>query len=369
MISALTTVRLSALPVLLVLCAAGWSASRAETVPSPEQVLAAGIHAGDVTAMRLPPGGWWDDGPEFNGRLDNPETELVFFVVKHVVGKPDDDPAAVDTALSLFSDAAASAAAFKARADDDKQRYGELAPGPKVGDQSRYMRQAASGSEKASSSLRFRFGRYLARIDVSGKAAPVPDATLAKLAKTVVARLTRLEAGKLPAPALPELAKALPEADGEIGPVMGSASGPSDWWSWVWRTDGARLVVSAKLRALLHAGVGKAEPVVRIYGLRAQPDNLVAVTIMPFSRDALASQYLKEDHKEDPKRSMAADDDTEIVVRQLDPEVGKTYYATFRRGRYIAEVDCFAPYADTAPACEGAVRAMAERVAKRVPPR
>ena len=85
----------------MLLCLGSVSASE---TPTPEQVAAAGVQASDLEKIKLAPGGWWNDAPEFNGRLYTslgpPPVEV--FVMTHVFGLPDNDPSGVATALSLL---------------------------------------------------------------------------------------------------------------------------------------------------------------------------------------------------------------------------------------------------------------------------
>lgn len=337
-----------------------------QSVPSPEQLLTAAIHADDIADIN--PGGWWNDVPEFNGKLE-PDTgpDAITFVVAHVFGKPDDGPAEVATALHLYAKAAAAADAFDTSAETDKRDYGEVIDGPKVGDQSRYLHQAADSEHEGGVALRFRFGRYLARIDIGGDASTMAPDRLAALGKIVIDRLGRIDAGKLAAPVMPELAKALPPADSAFKPVMGTAAVSSAVWAWIWSTQTSALVVSSRLRAMLKDGVRDAAPVLRRYGLAANPSDVAEIIVMPFRNVNAAARYLAETKREDARRAAIANDESDIVVAPPIPDVSPAYRADLHVGRYIAEVTCFAPFAPTSSACETAVKDLAERVKKTLP--
>lgn len=338
------------------------SSTRATTAaPSTEQLLAAAVHAHDVQRLLRSPGGWWDDQPEFNDRLDPALGKtLVFYVVSHVFGRPDSNPSDVDTAVDLYSSASAAAAEFASLIGSDRQGFGALVTGPAVGNRSRYLQRAAGHGNDVGSTVRFQVGRYLVRVTVAGKAAPVSTAVLAGIARAVAARLLQLDAGKLPSPPLPKIAQRLPEADATFGPILGSAVATSDWW--VWRMRGSEYVVSPKLRALVRAGMGDQLGVFRVYRFAAHPDNVVTVTLMPFLNAAFASRYAAESLRESGGASAT---DTKVVV--TPPHGADMGYTTnFRDGRYGVAVTCWSPFGKTTPACAGAVRAMAQHVSSKL---
>ena len=333
---------------------------------APEQLLAAALHAADLAKVN--PGGWWDDAPEFNGKLEpDSDADNVTFVIAHVFGKPDTAPAEIATSLHLYTKAAAAADEFAATADADKKDYGETVDGPKTGDQSRYLRQAADSEHEGGVALRFQFGRYLARIDVGGDAAAMTPDQLAALGKIVIDRLTQIDAGKLAAPALPDLAASLPPADAEFKPVLGTATLSSQAWSWVWSSQASSLIVSGRLRALLKDSVRGETPVLRRYGIAGNATNIAEVTLMPFKSGEAAGRYLADAKREDARRAAIANDEGDVTVSPPIPDVAPAYRGDLRVGRYVAEVTCFAPFAPTAATCEKAVRDLAGRVKKLLP--
>jgi hypothetical protein len=337
-----------------------------QPAPSPEQLLAATLRAADLTSDQ--PGGWWDDAPEFNDRLEpDSGADAVTAVTAHVFGKPDTAPAEVATSLHLYAEAAAAANGFDATAGTDKADFGAVADGPKIGDQSRYLRQAADGEHGGGAALRFQFGRYLARIDVGGDASTIAADRLAALGKIVVGRLSALDAGTLDAPALPELAAALPPADTAFTPVLGTAALSSETWSWIWSNQRSSLVVSGRLRAVLRDGVDGETAVMRRYGLAANSSHVAEVTLMPFKSGDAAGRYLVEIKREDARRDAIANDEGDVTVISPIPDVSPAYRADLRVGRYVAEVVCLAPFAPTSSACETTVRDLAERVKKSLP--
>jgi hypothetical protein len=334
--------------------------------PSPEQLLAASVHADDLVGVN--PGGWWDDAPEFNGRLEpDSAPDLVTFVMSHVFGRPDVAPAEVATALRLYGRAASAADAFDATADTDKKDYGESVDGPKIGDQSRYLHQAADGEHEGGVALRFRFGRYLARIDVGGDASTMTIDRLAALGKIVADRLGQLEAGKLAAPSLPDLAASLPPADDNFKPVFGTATLASQAWGWAWSTQTSSLIVSGRLRQMLRDSVRNESPVMRRYGLATSANAIAEVTVMPFKNADAATRYLVQAKREDARRAAIANTEGDIMVAPPIPDVSPAYRADLRVGRYIAEVTCSAPFAPTPAACATSVKELAERAKKKLP--
>lgn len=344
------------------LAASAW----AQPAPSPEQILAATIHADDL--VKVDPGGWWDDVPEFNDELDaSGGADTTTFVMTHTFGRPDDAPAEVATGIRVYAKPAAAADAFDASLAGDKQDYGEVIDGPKEGDQSRYLHQAADSQHEGGVALRFRFGRYLVRIDVGGDASTMAPDRLAALGKTVIDRLGQIDVGKFAAPALPDLVKALPPVDDSFGPIMGTATFAPQSWAWIWSSQNSALVVSGRLRALLAGDARSEPPVMRRYGVSALPNNIAEVAVMPFRSAETASRYLSETKREDARRSAITDNEGDVDVSPPIPDVSPAYRADVRSGRYIAEVTCFAPFAPTSSGCEKAVKDLAERTKKLLP--
>lgn len=335
-----------------------------QTAPRPEQLLAAAIHASDLAQVN--PGGWWDDVPEFNDRLE-PDANAETLVIAHVFGRPDDGPAEVATSLRVYAKSAAAADQFGAALAADKQDYGEIVDGPKVGEQSRYLHQAADSQHEGGIALRFQFGRYLVRIDVGGDASTMAPDDLAALGKLVLDRLSQIDAGKLAAPALPDLAKALPPADDAFTPAIGTATFAPQAWAWIWSSQNSALVVSARLRGLLTQTVKDERPVMRRYGVAAIPNNIAEVAVMPFRTADAAGRYLTEAKREDPRRAAITNNEGDIDISPPIPDVSPAYRADIRVGRYVAEVTCFAPFAPTSSACDAAVKALAERAKKLLP--
>ncbi|HEY5209211.1 MAG TPA: hypothetical protein VIJ42_07185 [Stellaceae bacterium] len=346
--------------------------ARAAPAPTPELLLAAALHAKDVMEANIEPGGWWDDMPEFNDRLE-PDTrsDMLGFVTAHVFGKPDEAPAEIATSLHLYETPDGAAAAFAATADGDQQDYGATFDGPKVGDQSRYMRQPADDQHGGGTALRFQAGRYLARIDVGGKAAAIAADRLAALGRIVAARLGEIDAGTLTAPTAPALAQYLPPADAAFQPVLGTATVSSQSWGWIWSNQNAALVVSPRLRALLRERTPGDGPVTRRYRVTASPNNVADLTLMAFRDARAAAQYLTEIKREDPRRAAAgagiSTDSGDITVSPPIPDVASAYRADLVAGRYVAEISCFAPFAPTAATCATAVKELAARVKPLLP--
>ena len=343
------------------------SMAGAQESPSPEKLLAAGLNAQDVRSANLSPGGWWDDEPEFDGRLDpSSSPQLQDLVGTHVFGQPDDDPTDVGTMLSVFPDAKASAADFARRARSDKSDFGGTVDGPKVGDQSRYMRHAADKHRPAGASLRVRRGRYMFRIDANGPAAAVTQETLADLGRIVIDRLMRLDSGELAAPPLPEVAAALPDADAEFRPVMGTASQSGDVWVWVWSPQTKHLVASPRLRSLLHDGIGEGAGAMRRYGLAAHPREVVEVTVMPFLRPDAAAAYVAAMQDNDRPLAKTAVGGPLWFLPPMLPSMTGSYWTRVQHGRYVAEISCQAPYGKVSPDCRRALRDMVARLDPRL---
>jgi hypothetical protein len=341
-------------------------AAAQQTPPAPEQLLASTIHADDLA--KLDPGGWWNDVAEFNDRLDpGGGADEVTSVTAHVFGKPDNAPAEVATSLQLYAKAAAATDAFDATAADDARDDGAIVDGPKVGDQSRYLYQAADSEHEGATALRFRFGNYVARIEVGGAASTIKRDQLAELGRMVLSRLRQLDAGKLAVPALPDLAHDLPAADPALPRVLGTATPSSEALSWIWSKQNAALVVSNRLRMLLKEGAGNEQPVLRRYTLAASPTNVADIVVIPFRAPQAASRFLSESKREDARRAAVAYDEGDVKVAPPIPDVAPAYRADIRVGRYVAEVTCLAPFAPTSSVCAAAVKDLAARAMKSLP--
>lgn len=341
------------------------AAAAQQATPSPEQLLAATLHAGDLSGVG---GGWWDDAPEFNDRLEpDAGADLRGFVMAHVYGKPDESPAEVATGIHLYAQPAAARDAFAASSATDQEDFGGTFGGPKVGEQSRYLRQAADAGHEGGVALRFRYSRYLVRIEIGGDPSSLPPTQLAKLGTIVVERLSRLEAGKLPAPALTALAQMLPPADVMFTPVLGTAELSPHSWAWVWNDRAGRLVISWHLTGILRDNVKNEAPVLRRYGLATSRSTIAELTVMPFDTAAAAQAYLADAKHEDARRSGLTEQEGEIVVSPPISDIAPAYRGDIRVGRYVAEITCYAPFAPTPAACGGAVMELAERVKKTLP--
>jgi hypothetical protein len=338
-----------------------------QTTPTPEQLLAATLHAGDLSGIG---GGWWDDAPEFNDRLEpDANADMLGLVMAHVYGKPDESPAEVATGIHLYARAAAALDAFAASAATDLQDFDSTFDGPRVGEQSRYLRQTANADHEGGVALRFRYSRYLVRIEIGGDPSSLPPTRLAKLGTIVVERLSALDAGKLAAPAPPPLAQALPPADTMFTPVLGTAELSPQSWAWVWASRAGRLVISWHLTGILRDNVMNEAPVLRRYGLASSRSSVAEVTVMPFRTAGAAQAYLSEAKREDARRAGLTEQEGEIAVSPPIPDVAPAYRGDIRVGRYVAEVTCYAPFAPTPAACGDAVAALAERVKKSLPAR
>jgi hypothetical protein len=351
--------------VLAVAVSLSCGAARADEAATPEQLLAAELHAEDVTKARLDPGGWWDDNPEFNGRLEpGASPDLRLQIVNHVFGNPEQTPSEVATVLKLYAAPDPGAAAFAASESSDRADYGDPIDGPKLGDQSRYHRIAGDHDRMPIVALRFHYKRYLALVSVGGGAAALTAEALAALAQVVIGRLDALDRNALSPPALPPLAETLPQADDRFGPMMGTAAVGAESWAWVWSEKDLSLEESAKLRRLLVNRAAQAAPVVRAYALAGSPGNQITVAVLPFANEGAAIEYLSAVKKEDSRRDAAVIDGDEIRVAAPIADVAPAYRADFRAGKALVEIACFAPFAITSRNCAQAVRDMAERVRK-----
>lgn len=282
------------------------NAGAQDAQPTSEQLLAAIVSINDFKVEKIS-GDWSDAGPSWCPGKD-PEPGLLNCVGSNIVGWPVKEKISAYSAVNVFADAAAATAAFNTRIDADKESYGGVVTGPVLGDESRYHAKQAKGKDGAVTMVRLRHGRYLVLVEAESATRPLAQKVLANLAKRVIARLDQIDAGTLQPPALPPLAKVLPDADNSLTPVI-TASGPSDWWVFT-RVDG-KSTPSKTLRRVLHRGVGDKQGVARIYSLKDIPNHTAIVTIMPFRNENAAKDYLKA--------AFPSEQGTEIILRCLAP--------------------------------------------------
>ncbi|HZW26228.1 MAG TPA: hypothetical protein VFF26_12155 [Gallionella sp.] len=340
----------------LLLGAFAGNAVAQDVQPAAEQLLAATVSIGDFKEARIP-GDWSDAGP--SGCLGkNPEPGLLNCIGSNFVGWPARENIAASSAVNLFADAATAATAFNTRLDGDKEYYGGVATGPALGEESRYHARPAKGKDTAVTMVRLRHGRYLVLVKAESSTKPLAQKVLANLAKRVIARLDRIDAGTLRSPALPPLAKVLPDADNSLTHVI-TASGPSDWWAFA-REDG-QSPPSKALRRVLHRGIGNQKGVVRTYSLKDIPNHTVHVSVFPFRNEDAAKDYLTVAIPSEPKGG-------EVIFR--GPGVGG--YApwemnlTLRVGSHVVEVLCISEDDVVAPGCESVIRKLGEQVKARL---
>lgn len=330
---------------LSALAPVGLAGSYASGTPS-EALLQATPRWGEIRAV-TGDSAWWPELPQLNGRLE-PGSKALSLVVQRY--RRTDGSAALEAALSLFpSEKAAKSDYSGLRAKRDAG--GQPLAGPAVASERRYFtREADNGRE---TTLRFRFGNVVGRISAFAETQS-NTATLARLVRPVLQRLTKLAAGRLRAPSIPgSLSALLPPAASAPGQVVGTVLIPAESWALA-DTSGNPLATKAKLVSL-----GSRQLVLRRYLLSGTAGHVVEVVLFPFSTAAGASSWVSSFQR--LAAAKGALDAGKTGGQSAFTSYGGSFYELqFARGRYVGDVSCFAPFARVSRACEAATRSLAE---------
>lgn len=350
--------RISKLLAVIVLWGLLGAVNAQSAQPTQEQLLAASLSIKDFEALKIA-GEWSEGSPDFSVWTFEKNLDPGFLrnVMAQVLAWPAENKTSVDSYLNLFSDTASAAAGYKRRLDSDIDFLGPVIPGPAIGDESRFHFLPGTADAGAQLSIRFRHGKYLLKIESVSSVKTLDRASLEALARRMLSRLDRLDAGRLDAPALPRLAAALPQGDGMLKPVLGTAAGPSGWW--VWHMDGGKLEPSESLHSLLQDGVGKRQSVLRTYGLSNIPAHCATVGIIPFRNKAAARKYLDAD-----RTSGKTIDKDFIIQSPASGSLPTQWQGTFMVGRHVVEIGCFADMdgSTVSPECEQVILKVADQV-------
>lgn len=343
---------------------------------TPEQLLATALSPSDLQGLFPSDQPWWSGFPGLNVpplRLQGGQGPGVRFYVTQEYTRLDQPNAVLEQSVAIENDSASAAADF-ASLLNTTDAGGTIAPGPALGDAQRYYTRMDSDPARAGlpdvtneSTVRVQVGPVIARLSlIESSGFETPDA-LARDAAPLVAKITKLLAGQLSAPAIDAgLLAALPPAVDGVGPVLGTAVLPPEAWVVADLDDpnSTDPVAEAKKDdATLRAG-GVTQLVVRSYVLAAALDNTIDVTLFPF-KDATSAASLVGEYAgqvtSNPSWSQldAGQTGSASVFALLD---GGYYDLEFANGSYAADISCSAPFDSTllSPSCETAVRQVAE---------
>jgi hypothetical protein len=343
--------------ITVALSMGGCNGGDSEKDPTLEDLLAAAVSREDVQELFPEPESWWPSLPEFNVGFDPAPSPIAgerFWVAQSYqqVGQPSNGT--VQSALILFEDEAAAVKGFRDLIDINDEG-GTAVDGPSVADEWRYFTRSTE-EHPYETTLRFREGLVVGRITVFSERRHEEADTLAKYAAPGVERIDELLEGSPVAAALPEGVAELMPSDGAaeaVGPIFASAVVPPESWALV-DLSGDPEGVRDRLVEL-----GATELGLRRYGVKADSDQIVEVTLFPLENKKASESWVQEFIAAlVPDETMDAGDTGDLSgFTSYD---GSTYELQFAKGSVVGDVVCFAPFGETSSACEEPVRKLAE---------
>ncbi|HXF83639.1 MAG TPA: hypothetical protein VNN19_12890 [bacterium] len=327
------------------------------TAPTAEDLLAV-LHPSALQPSFGEPTQWWPAFPQFNVGVGDRAPGLRFYVVQPFARVGGQQPGRAEFTLLLYDGPAAAATDFRRRLAEQNDAGGIPTNGPALGERVRYFRRQSSQFPTLpyETTVRAQARQFVLRVTVFSPAAYETTQTLARQAAVVLERALALASGQLRASAIPkDIADLLPPAAAaaRVGPVLGTAVVPIEAWA-VADTSGTPPATRARLR---RDGVGALG--FRRYGLAADRSQVVETTLFAFASSEAAAAWVRTFRREASREGM-------LEPGAVGPEAAFTAYGggfyelQFAAGRFVGDVSCFAPFADTSPACEQAVRSLAE---------
>lgn len=325
---------------------------RARAQLTPEHLLAVLPEPGDL------PGGpeqeWWAGLPQFNAGLAGPGTLAGerFWVARRLEGLGQAEVTHLETALTLYESDAAAARAFRVWAST-LDRGGERVEGPPLADEHRYFTRRSS-SRGPETTLRLRLGPVAGRVSAYARESFVPSGELAGYARRMVDELGSLLGGELhAAPLRADLLELLPPQGMAPGPILGSAVVPTESWAL---DDPFRDPI--RVRDVLEQ-LGASQLGFRRYRLTAEQGHVLEVTLFPFASEPAARLWLELFASLSlVEGELDAGQSGDLALFRQWPS--GEYQLRFVKGPYAGDLLCYAPFGQTSPACEEAVRRLAE---------
>jgi len=327
------------------------------TVPTADDLFAV-LHPSALQSSFADPTRWWPAFPQFNVGVGDRAPGLRFYVVQPFERVGSRQPGRAEFTLLLYESPAAAAADFRGRLAVQNDAGGVPTSGPALGERSRYFRRQSSQFPKLpyEATVRVQARQFVLRATAYSPAAYETPLVLARQAGVILERVFALTSGQLRAAAIPKsIADLLPPAAAaaRVGPVLGTAVLPIEAWA-VADTSGNPLAARARIR---QGGVG--ELGFRRYALAVDRSQVVETTLFPFASPAAAAAwvqtFIREASREGALEPGAVGSDAAFTAYG-----GSFYELQFAAGRFVGDVSCFAPFGDTSPACQQAVRSLAE---------
>jgi len=330
---------------------------------TPEDLLAATLQPADFTRMVSDPQHWWPGFPRLNIRpaIGGPGCEA--YAGRSFQKVADPAKARITTGLSLYCDPA-SAAAGMFSSTNTLEKGAVACDGPAVGESKRYFTRL-SPENLCETALRFRVGRVVGRVSVMIQGHYEEPATLARYAEPVVRKVQALLDGKLHAEPFPQShAKHMPsaQASARVGRLLGSAVIPVETLALV-DISGQPLEVCERWHRLGIKQLG-----FRRYGVESIAGHVVETTLFVFPDDQSAAARVEEFRKQAVKQGLLAPGRLGALSAYTRNGDG-SYYLQFAKGRYVADLLCYAPFLKVEPSAEPIVRKFAERWFAELPVR
>ncbi|MCL5275374.1 MAG: hypothetical protein M1434_11635 [Chloroflexi bacterium] len=331
-----------------------------------EDLLAAALSPADVQKLIPDPNQWWPEFPQFNVGFSASTTGKKvpgeqFFVLQNYRQVSPLAQGRVESGLTLYVDDKSAADSFTALPDTN-DKGGVPMDGPAIGDESRYFTRCekpcgpSATKTPYETTLRFRVGAIIGRISIFYQLGYGTAEALAKYAEPVVEKSRALLSGHLKATPLPgQYGSQLPAASADVGPILGSSVNPVESWALI-DTSGKPEKVRDQLRSL-----GATELGFRRFALPADRDQVVEVTLFPFSDDKAAATWIQTflHNARSSAGTLDAGNTGKLSAFEKTPD--GDYELQFAAGSFVGDVFCYAPYASTSSACEAPVRRLAER--------
>jgi hypothetical protein len=332
----------------LVLLVSAGSAGATRSVATPltaEALLAANVPW--QTVEQVAGGRWWPEPPAFDTVVfqSDPQPKVTTGVTFEQLG----GSGKITTTLYAFRSAEQSLRFLL---------YAELVgppvdeKNPVVGDRRAYYRTTLPDG-RPMTRLYFMRGRVGVAIEVSGE--NWSAAKIGSVAGPIDEGVQGLLSGSLKAPSIPAAELALmPSASAAPGALLGTAELAKEAWATVDRD-----ATPAQIRdTLSRAG---AKILFRRYLRQGSPTDVIETTLFRFGSRGAASAWFRP-FGSGVRRGVSALDPGRTGSQSAYRHGRDNYELRFAAGRYVGDVFCYAPFVqDPSPACEDAVRSVAER--------
>lgn len=324
----------------------------------PEDLIAASLSPQDMQELFPSAEPWWQAIPFVEQAPFAGNPTVAEFGHRIRVGTAyslvSETPRDVNVNILLFDDPAAAAAGM-AKFVATSQEDGVEIDGPAIGDESHYyVLLDLENPDRTETLVRFQSGAVVGRIRMIQDGAESPE-SLASAATRMHGKLQRLFAGDLTRTPLPaDLAALLPTAGPGLGPILSSGAPGPEGWALIDTANDPPMVLE-RLRSL-----GATQLATRSFTVVGSDTHIIELTLFPFRDEAASSDWF------DGYLELFAPEEL-LSPGMTGPRAGFTQgefglELQFAKGRYVADVFCYAPFdATSAETCEAPTRALAEQ--------